>query len=116
MKKKENYIVYKFRQIAAYLMVLLFLAIPITQIVHTHEQSSDYTESGQSVFEKSVENCELCDFLSHHHGKEMHLSSPIAFKVPIVQPVKTITNLISGNYTFTLQGFTNKGPPAAIYC
>lgn len=99
-------------------MVLLFLAMPAVQAVHSHPRANEKTLAfGEKlVIEKFVEHCKLCEFLSHQMGKDMHLSQPIELVFPIIQPVKLTVNLISGNHTFTLQGFTNKGPPILAFC
>ena len=98
-------------------MVFLFMAMPMLPLVHSHAQATDYSQAldGKPAIEKYAEQCKLCDFLTHKQGKEMQLANPIVLVVPIIQPVKIRTNLISGNYTFTLQGFTNKGPPVPIH-
>jgi hypothetical protein len=113
MKKRNNHILSISKQIAAYLMVLLFFSMPVLQLAHTHAQPTDYSQSadGKPVLEKSSELCKLCDFLLHKQGKEIHSNHLTECAVPLVQPVELRTHLIAGNYTFTLQGFTNKGPP-----
>ena len=118
MKRKGKHILKKLHQIAAYLMVLLFLSMPMLQLLHSHGQTNEIASSidGKPVIEKLTEQCKLCDFLAHKQFKEYQISNPIELVIPIVQPVKTRTNLIAGNYTFTLNGFTNKGPPTIPSC
>lgn len=90
----------------------------MVQLLHSHVQTAEIASSidGKPIIEKPTEQCKLCDFLAHKQLKEFHISNPIELVIPIVQPVKTRTNLIAGNYTFTLNGFTNKGPPALTFC
>ncbi|SFH19683.1 hypothetical protein SAMN04489864_106176 [Pedobacter insulae] len=116
MKDKEKHTLNALHKLVSYFMVLLFLAFPIVQVVHWHAHASKITTHNDSklVIDNIAEQCKICDFLAHKQLKEFHMSNSIELVVPIVQPVKTCTNLISGNYTFTLNGFTNKGPPTPL--
>ena len=115
MKSKAQHTVKKSTQILAYLMMLIFLSMPIIQLVHSHHQSPEiFSEiDGKPNINIAVEQCKLCDFFAHKQIKEFSLQHPIGIIIPVVQPIKLPTGLISGNYTFTLNGFTNKGPPVS---
>ncbi|WP_256011923.1 hypothetical protein [Desertivirga xinjiangensis] len=58
-----------------------------------------------------VDSCRICDYLAHKQGRELYLSFPPQLVLPILEPVMRNTPVIAVNYKFTLQGFTNKGPP-----
>lgn len=103
-------------QLLAQLLILLMLSIPFTQLVHHHVNDSvEYTEhSGKTIISKTANHCDLCDYLKHNHSKDFLLSYT-TFSVTLPQPIKIRPNVIAGNYTFTLTGFTNKGPPAQFF-
>jgi len=103
-------------QTCAYLLVVLMLSIPLAQLLHHHENSAIEfaNQDGKTSFNKSAEKCQLCDYLTQQHGKEFLLSQPTVLNQPLPQAIKIRANVIAGNYTFTLQGFTNKGPPAQV--
>lgn len=104
-------------QILAYLMILIFASMPIIQLVHSHEQTVEIVSSidGKPALNTAIEQCKLCDFFVHKQIKDYHIENPTELVIPIVQPIKACTNLISVNYTFTLNGFTNKGPPVYTF-
>lgn len=102
-------------QVLAQLLVVLMLSIPFTQLIHHHPgESVAYADQGsKTTISKTVSHCDLCDYLKHSHSKDFLISYTV-LNVALPQPIKIRANVIAGNYTFTLQGFTNKGPPAQI--
>ena len=116
MKRGLRNILKNCYQILAQLLILLMLSIPFTQILHHHVNDSvEYTEhSGKTIISKTANHCDLCDYLKHNHSKDF-LPSYTSLSMPLPQPIKIRANVIAGNYTFTLQGFTNKGPPAQFF-
>ena len=95
-------------------MLFLFLAMPTLQLIHFHDQTIEIGSQtdGKTVVDKLSEQCKLCDFLAHKQFKEFQLPVANSFSIAVVQPVKKYGNYIAINYAFTLNGFTNKGPPA----
>ena len=116
MKKGTKNILNICYRTCAYVLVVLMLSIPLAQLLHHHENSTiEYVnQDGKASFNKSVEKCQLCDYLTQQHGKEFLLSHPTLLNQPLPQAIKIGAIVIAGNYTFTLQGFTNKGPPAQV--
>ncbi|WP_165500349.1 hypothetical protein [Pedobacter psychroterrae] len=94
------------------LQVILVLSISAIPLFHVHHEEVHLNKTDASAFSQAIEKCQICDFLARNQQKEflkpsqqrMHLvlSFPLAKQVP-----GTITF-----YTFTLPGFTNKGPPS----
>lgn len=114
VKKEQNHIALKLKQLSACLLLLLFLAMPTLQLFHFHSdtiQSSAHSDQ-KTVIDKLSEQCKLCDFLAHKQVKEYHLPIANSFSIALVKPAKQYGNYIAINYAFTLNGFTNKGPPA----
>mgnify|MGYP006198611905 CR=1 FL=1 len=116
VKKEQNHIALKLKQLSACLLLLLFLAMPTLQLFHFHDQATELSSQTdvKTVVDKLSEQCKLCDFLAHKQLKEFHITNPVELATPIVQTAKTGKNFIAINYAFTLNGFTNKGPPTTI--
>lgn len=93
---------------------MLFLAMPTLQLVHFHSDTAELsTHTDQkTVIDKLSEQCKLCDFLAHKQFKEFQLPVVNSLSIALIKPVKQYGNYIAINYAFTLNGFTNKGPPA----
>lgn len=94
-------------------MLLLFLAVPTLQLFHFHNDTTQLSAQidQKTVIDKLSEQCKLCDFLAHKQFKDFELPISNSFSVALVKPVKQYGNYIAINYAFTLNGFTNKGPP-----
>lgn len=112
MKKQFDFSHGKLHRFLSMLLVMLFLSISISQLLHTHKVFASEKENTTSDSVSAVEKCEICDFIIHKQSK--HLP---AFIIPenliVLSPVGVSYNCDSCicNYDFTLQGFTNKGPP-----
>ncbi|RZL29844.1 MAG: hypothetical protein EOO96_19375 [Pedobacter sp.] len=117
MKRTQHHIALKLKQLSACLLLLLFLAMPTLQLFHFHDQATELSSQtdGKTVIDKLSEQCKLCDFLSHKQFKEFHLPKASTTLIATQQPIKIYGNYIAINYTFTLNGFTNKGPPS-LFC
>lgn len=115
VKKQRTIWFNKFRSAGSLLLLLLFLSIPLISAFHYHHAVVEYEKSGDDEHISSiVDSCKLCDYFAHKQGKELHLSCPPQLVVPIPEPVTLNNPVIALNYKFTLQGFTNKGPPAFV--
>jgi hypothetical protein len=59
--------------------------------------------------------CQFCDYLAHIQGKQLFFVYAAVLVLAISLPISFQPHSFVGNYKFTLQGFTNKGPPI-FYC
>jgi hypothetical protein len=116
VKKGENHINEKLNKLAAYLLALLFIAIPMLPLLHSHGQTTDIVTSteGETPVVKITGRCKLCHFLAHKQIKDYQLEDAFEVVVPILLHITANTTLVAINYSFTLNGFTNKGPPATF--
>jgi hypothetical protein len=96
-------------RLAASLMVLVFLSIPILQAAHKHggESSAKHASSETVVYSK----CPTCEFLVHKQQKHS-----FGGEAPILihfsqKPAVVYFSLNCKIYPASIQGFTNKGPP-----
>jgi hypothetical protein len=92
-------------------LVVLFLSISILQLAHAHKVFPSDKENVTAESVSAVEKCEICDFIIHKQSK--HVPADIPQQTIVLSPVKITysCNSCICNYEFTLQGFTNKGPP-----
>ncbi len=113
MIKKEKNINSRIRQILSYLVMSVFLFTTFIQVLHNHDASQDelVAHTEHPTFSKLVHSCELCDFHHQHEGKILHSVSHVQIPEPAIIELNKNTGTIAINYSFTLQGFTNKGPP-----
>jgi hypothetical protein len=94
-------------------MAMLLLCITVIQALHHHAtptDGNDVCDSREYVY--STNKCAVCDYLSHHQFEEYHLPVVDQILVPVIKPVTLLSRSYAGAYKFTLQGFTNKGPPS----
>lgn len=101
-------------QVVACLLVMLFLTISVGQLFHSHKTAVKTEQSGAEEGTYVIEKCHICEFYIHKHGKAFSLSYPPVLSVPVPELINHNTHHYIGNYKFTLQGFTNKGPPARL--
>lgn len=95
------------------LLIVVFLGIAVGQLFHNHKLIVKTEQSADEDASYVTEKCMVCEFITHKHSKFLHLSFPPVFVVAMPEPVTYSSKGFIGNYKFTLQGFTNKGPPAA---
>lgn len=99
---------------AAVIMTLLLLCTVTINTFHEHDkQIHSFAKSKTSVIAK--DDCKICEYSAHHHFNQA-LTSPtftFDFKVPELPQISYGGYSISF-YQFTLQGFTNKGPPVVL--
>jgi hypothetical protein len=101
-------------QAVSFLLIILFLSISVVQIFHSHKTVIKTEQSDEESDGLVTEKCKICDFIIHKHGKAIHLSYTPVISAPLPEPVSYNTFSYIGNYKFTLQGFTNKGPPSLL--
>ena len=111
VKNRKIYTISKYCQVVSLLLIILFLSISVIQIFHSHKTVIKTEQSDEEDNGYVNEKCKICDFFIHKHGKALHLSHPPIISTPLPDPISYNTFSYIGNYKFTLQGFTNKGPP-----
>jgi hypothetical protein len=114
MKRKGGQVFSKCYQLGSFLLIVLFLSISVVQAFHNHDQIVNTEQSDDNDYVSASNKCQLCAYSTHKQGKEFYLNYPLIQLLPALKPERLNTNVFVGNYKFTLQGFTNKGPPAVI--
>lgn len=104
----------KLHQLTALLLLVMFASIFTVQAVHEHHEEDCLTTTFEKEYNSPSEHCEICMFLAQHQHQDYLLPDQDTFVVPSLPAPEHISNVFIGNYKFTLQGFTNKGPPNAI--
>lgn len=97
------------------LMAFVFMAITAVQAFHKHTYPSLADNDDDTEYVYSSEKCAVCDYIVHKQTNHAHLSYPPVMGIPVTKAVTLLSKSFAGTYKFTLQGFTNKGPPA-FYC
>lgn len=114
LKIEKNHIQKKCCQVVSFLMVILFISMTVVQAFHTHDSSVNTEQSDQVDISYAVEKCKICEFYLHKQSETAHSTYPPVLTTPLPTPVKHNTCHYIGNYKFTHQGFTNKGPPGLL--
>lgn len=112
MENQLEFYAAKIHRLISMALVLLFLSIALLQLVHIHPAPLiSKKDSADRDLLSEIKKCEICDFIIHKQSK--YISLNILQNAIVLSPI-TITyncNACICNYDFTLQGFTNKGPP-----
>jgi hypothetical protein len=96
-------------------MVLLFFSISVTQAFHSHKDKIRTEQSSNDNDEvTNADDCKICFYLNHKQVEYHSTDYPLLTVLPIPEPLSYNNKNSIGNYKFTLQGFTNKGPPSII--
>lgn len=111
LKKKENHIRKKCCQLVSLLMVLVFISMNLVQAFHAHDDAVNTEQSDKGDINYTVEKCKICEFYVHKQSETTYSNCPPALIMPLPTLITHNTRHYIGNYKFTLQGFTNKGPP-----
>lgn len=104
------------QSVGAFLLVWLFLFISAAQVLHVHPESAiaDHEQCGEKEQLQGLDKCAVCDYFHHVQAKQIFWHHPVILVVALPQ-IRTInTQVLIGNYKFSLQGYTNKGPPATV--
>lgn len=112
MKIKKLNQVNTWAKAISFLLVFTFLFISFIQIIHAHSKNDIEHVADQKESITFSEKCSVCDYIFHKHGKDIVLPLPFSISFPLPTGNISNTGVFVGNYKFTLQGFTNKGPPA----
>lgn len=92
------------------LLAAVFMFIIFAGLLHNHHRSIPKTDDREIVY--APEKCDICAYYFHKSSKDFIHVLPVSFIS--LKPIVSIFlyGFILGNYKFTLQGFSNKGPPA----
>ncbi|TKC10711.1 hypothetical protein FA048_11105 [Pedobacter polaris] len=109
LKKQTTYLK-TFKKAASLLMMSVFLFVSVFQVFHHHDDVQQHTS--ELSIQKFVKSCDVCHFLAHQNAVPILFSNHFELAKPITA-AEVFGGLYDiGFYKFTLQGFTNKGPPA----
>ncbi len=110
MESKATYVKCCIWQVSCYMLTILLLLIPITQMLHSHEDDVNPTTASSKSITKT-QYCSVCDYLTHIKSKEVRLD----FAPSIITPTLSSTTLrylvdaMVGKYSLVKS--TNKAPP-----
>ncbi|WP_207532429.1 hypothetical protein [Desertivirga arenae] len=111
--QKKIHITHVQRLVSA-MLLLLFLCVHLLEVFHAHHQ---YALAGngdktKQHFEVSIQKCKICDFLTRTRKEPFCVSNSIVLSAPLPKAIELSGPVVAGIYKFTLQGFSNKGPPS----
>ncbi len=101
-----------FSKIISIMLVFVFTVITAVQGLHKHQTSCIDNDDADTEYVYSSEKCSICDYLIQKQSQHAHLSYAPVITAPVTKAVTLLSRSYAGVYKFTLQGFTNKGPPA----
>ncbi len=96
----------------AVLIFGVFFLITAVQAFHNHNTTSLPLNDDDTEYVYSSEKCFICYYVIHKQSHQLHLAYPPVLIKPVTKAVTLLSRSYAGIYKFTLQGFTNKGPPA----
>ncbi len=115
MQRKKTYYNKGAKKFGAFLLMMLFLAIPLVQTLHSHHKGNVYTKiSTEKSISNAAEKCLICDYIAEIKGKQILMAYPPVINVPANVCTVLNTFVYTRIYKFTLQNFSNKGPPYSI--
>lgn len=115
MHKAKHKPLNKRHTLVSLLMVIVFMAITAFQAIHKHGYPSLNDQDKDTEYVYSSEKCTVCDYIVHKQAHYAHFDNLPVIGIPVTKAVTLLSKSFAGTYKFTLQGFTNKGPPA-YYC
>lgn len=115
MQTRKTHISKVAKQFAGALLAILFLAIPLVQTFHLHDTEDVFskTDAEQSVA-STPEKCLICDYTAEIKGKQILMDYPPVIDIPTSVCIIINTFVYTRIYKFTLQNFSNKGPPSLL--
>ncbi|WP_162618701.1 hypothetical protein [Pedobacter yulinensis] len=84
------------------------------QVFHAHNNADRTELSRQQDATYLVDKCAVCDLHVHKQEDSLPVACTAVLKAPSASPLSHGRYICIGNYKFTLQGFTNKGPPYIV--
>lgn len=111
--QKKKHITHVHRLVSA-LLLLLFLCVHIVEILHAHDRSLDCEseDNTEQHYSMSDQKCKICDYLAHTQQEPFCSSNSVVLSVPLPKAIELSGRIVARVYKFTLQGFSNKGPPS----
>lgn len=99
---------------AAFFALLVLFNIAVQSLHSHHPKQVTCEHADQKVLTSDDAFCVICDHFQHRN----HSDTPTFSNIEITPPLPAVP-VHGGRYymgfcKFTLQGFTNKGPPASI--
>jgi hypothetical protein len=103
----------KSQQTVSFLLMLLFLSISTAQLFHIHadrhsDQDVQFEDKDQI---RSLNKCSICDYYHYVQGQQILLTLNVVIIMVNPEVITLNTYVLTGNYDFTPQIITNKGPP-----
>jgi hypothetical protein len=116
MRADANILCPKLRQTFLVLFALLFLFIAVVPGFHHHGHNSVCRHLNCDDTEKIqfTDKCAICDYF--HHVQVQPVLLPGTLSLPVIHPEAIAPGIwvSHDNYSFTLPGFTSRGPPRLI--
>lgn len=113
MKKTKTYPYKTAKKFAGFLLAILFLTIPLTQTLHSHHIHDDFSKiKTEKSISSASEKCLICDYTAEIKGKQILMAHPPVINIPTNVCATLNTFVYTRIYKFTLQNFSNKGPPS----
>ncbi|SOD13293.1 hypothetical protein [Pedobacter xixiisoli] len=115
MKTRRTYQYRTAKAFAGALLAILFLAIPLIQTLHSHHAGEDFVNTTtEKSISSAAEKCLICDYTAEIKGKQILMAHPPTINIPTNVCATLNTFVYTRIYKFTLQNFSNKGPPSLL--
>lgn len=115
LKQRSPYHHKSVYQVGALLLLVLFLSTSFVRFSHVHGRFLKTDHTYCVKYQKhlhSADKCKWCEHVHHKHGKDLlGRNNLCTLLIPLTLLVTYRTDHNTGSCIFTLQGFTNKGPP-----
>ena len=115
MKRGNTYQLKAAKKFAGALLAILFLTIPFVQTLHSHHASEDFVKTTtEKSISSAAEKCLICEYTAEIKGKQILMAHPPVINIPSDVCAELNTFVYTRIYKFTLQNFSNKGPPSLL--
>lgn len=95
-------------------MLLLLFNIAVQSLHRHHQKQVTFEHADQKVVTSHTAFCVICDHFQYRTPSDIPFLSNIEITPPLPAVPVHGGRYYIGFYKFTLQDFTNKGPPAVI--
>lgn len=115
MKRRNTYELKVAKKFASTLLAILFLVIPFIQTLHSHHADESFVKTTtEKSISSAAEKCLICEYTAEIKGKQILMSHPPVIDIPTDVCAELNTFVYTRIYKFTLQNFSNKGPPSLL--
>jgi len=116
MKRSKTYRRKTAKKLGSFLLMVLFLSIPLVQTLHSHHTKNIVVNKNvtEKSFVNASEKCLICDYTAEIKGKQIVMAHPPILNIPTNVCAELNTFVYTRIYKFTLQNFSNKGPPSLL--